>query len=172
MKLNKLKNEYASFTGTDAQKARARFKGVSFNMIEREEVAMFAAKILAAIVFTIVFVSGLLSEKWSFGIIVGALIFSVLFWVIGFLFTTVLLWPLEKIYRKVGETQAFVIFLIVGTLVPVVLLSAVDYVLNTIVTDEKIGFGSSILLYGALGAITASSAWWFLKNNGLFKYGN
>lgn len=141
-------------------------------MVEREEVAMFAAKILAGTVFVLVFVFGLVSEEWSFGILVGALGFSFIFWIIGFLFTMVLLWPLEKIFSKVSETQALLIFLIVGTLVPVTLLASVNFVVNALVSDEEIGFADSIFIYGALGAITATSAWWYLTNRDVSKNGN
>lgn len=141
-------------------------------MVEREEVAMFAAKILAGTVFVLVFVFGLVSEEWSFGILVGALGFSFIFWIIGFLFTMVLLWPLEKIFSKVSETQALLIFLIVGTLVPVTLLASVNFVVNALVSDEVIGFADSIFIYGALGAITATSAWWYLTNRDVSKNGN
>lgn len=141
-------------------------------MVEREEVAIFAAKILAGTVFVLVFVFGLVSEEWSFGILVGALGFSFIFWIIGFLFTVVLLWPLEKIFSKVSETQALLIFLIVGTLVPVTLLASVNFVVNALVSDEEIGFADSIFIYGALGAITATSAWWYLTNRDVSKNGN
>lgn len=141
-------------------------------MVEREEVAIFAAKILAGTVFVLVFVFGLVSEEWSFGILVGALGFSFIFWIIGFLFTMVLLWPLEKIFSKVSETQALLIFLIVGTLVPVTLLASVNFVVNALVSDEEIGFADSIFIYGALGAITATSAWWYLTNRDVSKNGN
>lgn len=141
-------------------------------MVEREEVAIFAAKILAGTVFVLVFVFGLVSEEWSFGILVGALGFSFIFWIIGFLFTVVLLWPLEKIFSKVSETQALLIFLIVGTLVPVTLLASVNFVVNALVSDEEIGFADSVFIYGALGAITATSAWWYLTNRDVSKNGN
>ena len=141
-------------------------------MVEREEVAMFAAKILAGTVFVLVFVFGLISEEWSFGILVGALGFSFIFWIIGFLFTMVLLWPLEKIFSKVSGTQALLIFLIIGTLLPVTLLASLNFVVNAIVSDEEIGFADSIFIYGALGAITATSAWWYLTNRDDSKNGN
>ena len=136
-------------------------------MIDRNDVAIFAARNLAVVVFLMTTGRGVLFDEISFGLIA-----SLLFWVIAFLFALALLIPLERIFLKVSETHSFIAFLIVGTSIPIAIMIGLNSLMNRFQSFDETEITAGVFGYGVLGAITAASAWWYLTNRSGVSNGN
>jgi hypothetical protein len=141
-------------------------------MIDRNDVATFAARNLAVVVFFMTAGRGVLFDEISFGLIASSLVISLLFWVIAFLFALALLLPLERVFLKASETHSFLAFLIIGSSIPIAIMIGLNSLMNRFQSFDETEITAGVFGCGVFGAITAASAWWRLTNRSGISIGN
>jgi len=131
--------------------------------------SLFAGRNLFILILIITGVNCLFNGNFSFKEVWILGVNAFLYGWLGFVFSGLLISPLERYFRRSSETESFVVFLLVGASVPAVLWALIEYYFGNVLREGQDSNNHTVFWLAALGAIASASAWWFLKNWGAGK---
>jgi len=106
-------------------------------------------------------INGLMtSPQNSISIVLLGILLIGVYWVIGLLFSLILLFPLRPIFKKTSRTFSCLIFTLTGMIIPIVLLHKYNQIsYHAHYVYSSVG---TIILMSSIGVVGAFTAWYTL----------